>query len=216
MTEPSFHPRPRISDQPSGKIRHPRREEPWTLPAMPRQQSGAPVRDVECFACRQYTPVPASAVSARCGHCAAYIKLDDITLHSRTHRTNVQTRGSVTVQAHADLKGLHVECRDLVLYGRISGNILCKGICKIKTDQHISGSLSTCRLAVEKKATVLVINGIHAENVNIEGVLQGTLTATGTVIIRRNAKLLGDLTARRLVIEEGGTHHGNFTRFTRS
>ena len=89
---------------------------------------------MECFSCRKITSVPATAVSARCGHCSAYIKLDDVILHSRTHRTKVQTCGSVTVQANAALKGLNIECRDMVLYGRASGDFLCRGVCKIKTD----------------------------------------------------------------------------------
>lgn len=162
----------------------------------------------------QNTSVPVTAVSARCGHCSAYIKLDDVILHSRTHRTKVQTCGSVTVQANADLKGLNIECRDLVLYGRASGDFLCRGVCKIKTDQHISGSISARRLVVEKKTTVLVTGVIQVENIWIQGSLEGTLTADETVTIHRHAKFLGDITARRLIIEEGGAHQGSFTRLT--
>lgn len=147
---PTFHPIPRISTAPSGKISHPSPAPPWTLPPT-AESSPAPAREVECFSCRKSTSVPATAVSARCGHCSAYIKLDDVILHSRTHRTKVQTCGSVTVQANADLKGLNIECRDLVLYGRASGDFLCRGVCKIKTDQHISGSISARRMVVEKK-----------------------------------------------------------------
>lgn len=147
---PTFHPIPRISTAPSGKISHPSPAPPWTLPPT-AESSPAPAREVECFSCRKSTSVPATAVSARCGHCSAYIKLDDVILHSRTHRTKVQTCGSVTVQANADLKGLNIECRDLVLYGRASGDFLCRGVCKIKTDQHISGSISARRMVVEKR-----------------------------------------------------------------
>lgn len=128
---PTFHPIPRISTAPSGKISHPSPAPPWTLPPT-AESSLAPAREVECFSCRKSTSVPATAVSARCGHCSAYIKLDDVILHSRTHRTKVQTCGSVTVQANADLKGLNIECRDLVLYGRASGDFLCRGVCKSK------------------------------------------------------------------------------------
>ena len=210
---PTFHPVPRISTAPSGKISHPSPAPPWTLPPT-AESSLAPAREVECFSCRKITSVPATAVSARCGHCSAYIKLDDVILHSRTHRTKVQTCGSVTVQANADLKGLNIECRDLVLYGRASGDFLCRGVCKIKTDQHISGSISARRMVVEKKTTVLVTGTIRVENIWIQGSLEGTLRADETVTIHRHAKFLGDITARRLIIEEGGTHQGAFTRLT--
>lgn len=208
---PPFQPVPRICPSPSGKIRQPSPAPPWTLPSASGRHT-APVREVECFSCRRRTSVPVTAVSAKCGHCSAYIKLDDVILHSRTHRTRVQTCGSVTVQTNADLKGLNIECRDLVFNGRASGEFLCRGVCKIKTDQHISGSLSARRLTVEKKTTVLVTGGIHVQNAWIQGVTEGALTADETVTIHRHAKFLGDITARRLVIEEGGVHQGSFTK----
>ena len=107
---------------------------------------------------------------------------------------------------------LNIECRDLVLHGRASGDFLCRGVCKIKTDQHISGSITARRMVVEKKTTVLVTGTIRVENIWIQGSLEGTLTADETVTIHRHAKFLGDITARRLIIEEGGTHQGSFTR----
>ena len=77
---PTFHPIPRISTAPSGKISHPSPAPPWTLPPT-AESSLAPAREVECFSCHKSTSVPATAVSARCGHCSAYIKLDDVILH---------------------------------------------------------------------------------------------------------------------------------------
>lgn len=213
--EPShFQPVPRLCPNASGRILHPRPAPPWTLPPTTGEHAQTPSREVECFACRKKTSVPATAVSARCSHCAAYIKLDDVSLHSRTHRTKVQTCGSVTVQANTDLKGIEIECRDLIMHGKASGNIQCHGVCKIKTDQHISGRLSARRLTVEKRITVLVTHGIQADNVRLQGTLEGTLSSQGTVMIHKNAKLLGDITARRLIIEEGGIHHGDFTKLT--
>lgn len=209
---PLFHPVPRISPGPSGKIRQPSPVPPWTLPSASRIKP-VPAREVECFSCRRRTSVPVTALSAKCGHCSAYIKLDDVILHSRTHRTRVQTCGSVTVQANADLKGLSIECRDLVLNGRASGDFLCRGVCKIKTDQHISGTIAARRLVVEKKTTVTVTSGIRVKNAWIHGVMEGSLTAEDTVTIHRHAKFLGDITARRLVIEEGGIHQGSLTKF---
>ena len=67
---------------------------------------------------------------------------------------------------------------------------------------------------MEKKTAVLVTGGVHVENAWIQGTLEGALTAEGTVIIHRHAKFLGDITARRLVIEEGGIHQGSLTRLS--
>lgn len=62
---PIFHPVPRISAAPSGKISHPSPAPPWTLPPT-AESNPAPAREVECFSCRKITSVPATAVSARC------------------------------------------------------------------------------------------------------------------------------------------------------
>ena len=123
-------------------------------------------------------------------------------------------KARLCVQANADLKGLHIECRDLILNGKASGDLLCSGVCKIKADQHISGTFRARRLTVEKKTAVLVTGGVHVENAWIQGTLEGALTAEGTVTIHRHAKFLGDITARRLVIEEGGIHQGSLTRLS--
>ena len=72
----------------------------------------------------------------------------------------------------------------------------------------------TPRRGGQKQTTVLVTGTIRVENIWIQGSLEGTLTADETVTIHRHAKFLGDITARRLIIEEGGTHQGAFTRLT--
>lgn len=113
-----------------------------------------------------------------------------------------------------DLKGLHIECRDLILNGKASGDLLCSGVCKIKADQHISGTLRARRLTVEKKTGPYWSRAASCGKRLDTGTLEGALTAEGTVTIHRHAKFLGDITARRLVIEEGGIHQGSLTRLS--
>lgn len=169
---------------------------------------------MECFAADGDTAVPVTAVSARCSHCSAYIKLDDITLHSRTHRTKVQTCGCVTVQANADLKGLHIECRDLILNGKASGDLLCQRRLQNQGGPAYFRDLARPQANRGKKDGRTGHGGVHVENAWIQGTLEGALTAEGTVTIHRHAKFLGDITARRLVIEEGGIHQGSLTRLS--
>ncbi len=208
----SFHPLPRICERPSGKIKKAAQTATaWSLPTRGAEFSG-PGRSVECFACRKFSTVPAGAVSARCSHCSAYIGLDDLALRSGTHRRAVSTWGAVTVMPGADLKGLNIECKELTFNGRGSGNFFCHGVCRIKTDQHISGTVNARRLVLEKKAHALVTGGVHVVNAIVHGVLEATLYAEDTVTIHRHAKVLGDIVASRLIVQEGGVHHGNFSR----
>lgn len=207
-----FHPIPRISEHPSGKIFRKDVSMPWSLP--PKGEGAVPMKQVQCFVCRQMCNVPKSAISAKCLHCASYIKMDDISLHARTHRTFVRTWGTVTIRANADLKGLDVECLHLVMHGRGSGKFRCQGLCKIKSDQHISGMIEAQRLVIEKKAKVTVVGGMLVKDCQINGVLEGQIKASNVITIRRNAKFLGDIVARQLVIEEGGIHQGAFTKLS--
>ena len=64
--------------------------------------------------------------------------------------------------------------------------------------------------------------GFTARNLFMDGqeILRGGAFAKiapgggGPLSPHRHAKFLGDITARRLIIEEGGTHQGAFTRLT--
>ena len=91
----------------------------------------------------------------------------------------------------------------MILNGKASGDLLCSGVCKIKADQHISGTLRARRLTVEKKTAVLVTGGVHVENAWIQGTLEGALTAEGTVTIHRHAKFLVTLRRAALSLKKG-------------
>ncbi len=212
MSSP-FKPSPRICSEKSGKIKRTETVSPAPvrLPALTATEYAGPCREVECFVCRKFSTVPAGAVSAKCAHCYAFSMLDDVNLHSRTHRRTVKTWGTVTVQAGADLSGVNIECKDLVLNGRVSGHLHCHGVCKVKTDQHISGRVSARRLMVEKKTDVVITEGVYVVNAMIHGVLEAIITAEDTVTIHRNGKVLGDIVTRQLSIEAGGVHQGKLT-----
>ncbi len=212
MSSP-FKPVPRICSEKSGRINHTETATaaPVGLAAPVAAEHTGPCREVECFVCRKFSTVPAGAVSAKCSHCSAYIMLDDVNLHSRTHRRTVKTWGTVTVQPAADLHGVDIECKDIMLNGRVSGKLNCHGVCKIKSGQHITGSLSARRLVVEKKTDVVITGGVYVVNAMVYGVLETALTAEDTVAIHRNGKVLGDIVARKLTIEEGGVHQGKLT-----
>jgi len=73
--------------------------------------------------------------------------------------------------------------------GQMKGNIYCEGDCIIGE----SG---------------VVESNIHARNVSIAGKVHGEIHASGTLSILSTGTLIGNCHTPTLIIEEGGTFHG--------
>lgn len=74
---------------------------------------------------------------------------------------------------------------DLIIDGRFEGT-------------HIEG---VHRLSISTFATVKA--DIRAQSAEIEGTLDGTFEASGTVLVRRSARIKGEISASTLRIETG-------------
>lgn len=212
-----FCPVPRQCARPSGRISGARAmATPPTDYAAVRKEDDPqrPRKAVICFECGLISLVPQAAFSTRCHHCSAYISLDNVVLHKRSHKTLVQTRGDVTVKAGADFKGVVIKCHNLFLTGKLSGSFDCSGSCVMKTDQLIGGTVRAHTLVVEKKATVTLARPAETHNAQICGIFNGSIQAAGTVTVCKNGKVLGDIRSPKLVIEEGGTHFGHYTKLS--
>jgi cytoskeletal protein CcmA (bactofilin family) len=72
------------------------------------------------------------------------------------------------------------------------------------------------KFGVKKKACVTVSDGIQAGEAHIHGSLEGRLNTVGKVFIYPNGKILGDLHAKELIVQEGGIHKGTFDRIART
>jgi cytoskeletal protein CcmA (bactofilin family) len=67
---------------------------------------------------------------------------------------------------------------------------------------HVSGNVEVASGAKVKAL-------IEASNVNIKGDVEGTLNARDKLVLGKNAKLSGDVTVRRLQIEDGASLNGH-------
>ncbi|MEG0723878.1 MAG: polymer-forming cytoskeletal protein [Akkermansia sp.] len=206
-----FTPVPRISSECSKK-----RDEPILNPAPSQhtlarpQQTSVPSKPVICFECGLISIVPIAALSTRCHHCSAYICMDDINIHNRSHKTHVQTWGDVTVRPDTDLHDINIQCRHLYLNGQLSGTIHCSGTCLIKKSQIFRGSLTAHTLEIAKRANLTFSAPIIVQQAIINGTLNGVLQCKGTVTLGKNAKFFGDVQATNLIFSEGSSHSGHF------
>ncbi|MBC8067449.1 MAG: polymer-forming cytoskeletal protein, partial [Deltaproteobacteria bacterium] len=91
---------------------------------------------------------------------------------------------------------------DIRVSGRVTG----------EEDLHIEGRVDG---AIALTETLYVAPGgivaatVEAHNIVVSGVLMGNVTARDCVTLHPGAKLVGDITAPRLVIADGATFKGN-------
>jgi len=96
---------------------------------------------------------------------------------------------------------------------KLGAGISFSGDISGKEDLVIEGSyqgkitLSDNTLTIEQGSKIQA--EIQAKNINIRGSVQGNISATGKVLIQKDAQLDGDITAARISIEDGAQFKGS-------
>jgi cytoskeletal protein CcmA (bactofilin family) len=92
--------------------------------------------------------------------------------------------------------------RSITIKGEVSGNedLLIQGT--------VDGSVNLKQQAVTVGSEGRVKADITGRVVTVEGEVEGNLKAEEQVILRSSAKVHGDITAPRVVLEDGGTFRG--------
>ena len=106
-------------------------------------------------------------------------------LEEKEYRPQPSRMGST-----AKLKGEWICDEEVIIQGNIQGKIDC-------------GNHS---LHIEKGATVKA--DIKGKNITIRGNVTGNVTASGKILIGKEARITGDLTAPQISIQEGAKFKG--------
>jgi cytoskeletal protein CcmA (bactofilin family) len=93
--------------------------------------------------------------------------------------------------ATAKLKGEWVCDEDVIIHGRFQG--------KIDTGVH--------DIRIEKEATVRA--DIQGKNITILGKITGNITASGKILVGKEAHITGDLSAAQIAIKDGAKFKGS-------
>lgn len=165
-------------------------------------------KEAECFDCSNKFKVGRSSRSANCPSCGAYISLEDIELNLPSSQA-IKTRGDVMIRKRGHLTAAHLYARDLRCYGLIEANIFCSGDATFKTTGTIIGEVKCKKFLVEKGSEITFMNPVHADEVEIHGVITGHVYSKGPVIIGNGGAVNGDVTARSVSIEPGGELNGS-------
>jgi cytoskeletal protein CcmA (bactofilin family) len=88
---------------------------------------------------------------------------------------------------------------------QITGTIKCGG--SIRIDGKLDGDL-VCAADAAIGRNAVIKGGIQAASVTIEGTIQGNITAKDKIDMKSTAKVHGDISAKRLAVEDGVTFIG--------
>src|SRR5437870_2262066 len=162
---------------------------------------------IECFDCQRKQEVSGAATSTICPSCSAHIDLSDYKIATSFSRS-IRTQGEVHVTSKGDLSSSSVRCQRAIIEGRLRGNLDCAGAIVINTSGKIPGRLSASEIVVEKRSEVQFFRRVRVGSIEIRGRMSGEVVAAGMVTIRKNGVLEGNVIAKAINVEKGGTFSG--------
>lgn len=169
-------------------------------------QSRVPTREVECYECGRRSHVPTSAISAGCVHCHATLNMEDVELNSGTRNLTVRTLGNVMVPPGTVLSHLSVVCRNMTVYGRVSGTIRCTQELCFRESSRVEGEVRARRLVIDRAAEVVMTEAVSVREALVEGKLAADVRAAGVIRVGREGVLRGRCDAADIAVEPGGQY----------
>jgi cytoskeletal protein CcmA (bactofilin family) len=164
-------------------------------------------RVVSCFECKRKHEVSDQATSTNCPGCSAHIDLRDYKITTSFSRT-IRTRGDLHLTSKGDLSSTSVVCQSAVIEGKLRGNLECEDSMTIHLVGKIPGRIDAQNIIVESKSDIQCFRRVRVTNIDIRGRMSGEIIATGSVTIRKNGSLEGNVTAKSIAIEKGGLFSG--------
>lgn len=87
----------------------------------------------------------------------------------------------------------------------ITGNVRCSG--SLRIDGKLDGELNCAADATIGKSATIKGN-VTVNSVTVEGTIHGNITAKDKIEMKSTAKVTGDISAKRLAVEDGVTFIG--------
>jgi cytoskeletal protein CcmA (bactofilin family) len=168
----------------------------------------APVmRGINCYHCKFPFEVSSEAQSTQCRKCGGHISLRDYEIN-QAWRRRIQTRGNVNVGKTGSIIGVHVQCHDLTILGKLAAAVDCSGVLRIRSHGKIIGNVRCRELRVERGAEVEFQGEVYAERAYLDGHVKAQLTCSGTITLEKKAHLQGLARAGGLIVKAGAKHTG--------
>jgi len=165
-------------------------------------------RRVACFSCGTELEVAPSAQSTMCKRCSAHVDLRDYRINSAVSR-NFRTKGQFIIDEGGYLFNTDSIGGDVTIKGRLLGKLKAEGALELYSSAQIKGSFEGGNLIIPASERFWWHEPIRVTSADISGELVAAIRATNTVILRRTARLFGDVQSGGLVVEPGAVFVGN-------
>ena len=164
-----------------------------------------PSYEIRCYECGYTFRLTGKAQRTFCPRCRVILDMTDYSIETEWHQP-IKTTGRVRLARHAVLDGAEVVAGEIILEGAVRHGRL-QALRRLEVHPGASFDLSQVsarELCIASGATLRSRRILSAEDLDIAGRLEARIRATGRVLIRSGGLLKGEITAPRLIVEEGG------------
>ncbi len=165
------------------------------------------ITSVTCFDCGTVQELNSVATSTICPSCSVHMDLRDYKINTPFSRA-IRTHGQVHVTAAGDLSSSTVVCRSAIIDGKLRGSLHCTEKAEFRAPAKLQGRLSAPEVLIGKKADVQFFRQLQVGSIEIRGKMTGEIVAETVVTIRSTGSLDGNVIARSINVEKGGTFTG--------
>ncbi|MGH8092948.1 MAG: bactofilin family protein [Chthoniobacterales bacterium] len=147
------------------------------------------------------------ASSTICPSCSVHMDLRDYRINTAFSRA-IRTHGAVYVTSSGDLSSSSVVCRSAIIEGKLRGSLQCLERVEFRAPAKVQGKLSAPLVVIGKRANVQFFRQLQVGSIEIRGRMSGEIVAETVVTIRSTGSLDGNVIARSINVEKGGTFAG--------
>jgi len=165
------------------------------------------ITSVECFDCGTKQELNSAATSTICPGCSVHMDLRDYKVNTAFSRA-IRTHGDVYVTSTGDLSSSSVVCQTAIIEGKLRGSLQCKEKAEVRAPVKVQGKVSAPLVIIGKKADVQFFRQLQVGSIEIRGKMIGEIVAQTVVTIRSTGSLDGNVAARSINVEKGGTFSG--------
>jgi len=165
------------------------------------------ITSVTCFDCGTIQELNSAASSTICPSCSVHMDVRDYKINTAFSRA-IRTHGQVHVTSAGDLSSSSVLCRSAIIDGKLRGSLQCSGKVEFRAPAKVQGKVSAPEVIIGKKADVQFFRRLQVGSIEIRGKMSGEIVAETVVTIRSTGSLDGNVVARSINVEKGGTFTG--------
>lgn len=165
------------------------------------------ITSVACFDCGTRQELNSAASSTICPSCSVHMDLRDYKINTAFSRA-IRTHGEVYVTSSGDLSSSSVVCRSATIEGKLRGSLHCIEKAEFRASVRVRGKLTASHVLIGRKADVQFFRQLQVGSIEIRGRMSGEILAETIVLIRSAGSLDGNVAARSISVEKGGTFSG--------